>query len=67
MHHAIDVMLAEHSLDKRGVADVSYDERRVANGLTKARDQIVDYYNLLAARAQLLDYVAADVACASRD
>jgi hypothetical protein len=67
VHHAIDVAFAEYSFDERSVAYVSDEERRVADGLTKARDQIVDYYYLLATRAQLLDYVATYVACTSRD
>ncbi len=58
---------SQHAAHQRGVADVAYDQRHVAHGLPEPGGQVVDDDDRLAALAQLLYRVAADIARAASD
>ena len=67
MQHGVDVVLAQHPRDERGVGDIAQHEGRIEHGLAEAGAEVVEHHHALAALAQLQHRVAADVARAAGD
>ena len=67
VHDGIDLVLSQHAVHQLAVADVADDQRRIAHRLAKAGVEIVEHHHALAARLQLQQHMAADVAGAAGD
>ena len=68
MHDGVDLSCSRSTpATSVAVADVADDQRRAQHGLAKAVRQIIEHDHPLAARAQLQQHVAADIARAAGD
>ncbi len=65
MHHRVDAVLTQGLEHGLAIADLADDERGVEDRLAEAPREIVEDDDPLAARAQLQDDVAADIAGAA--
>jgi hypothetical protein len=67
MHYAGNSVLGDNPINGLGIADIADNKRCVCYRLTETRGQIIQHNHTLAASAQLLHDVAADISGAPGD
>jgi hypothetical protein len=67
VHHGVDLVLAQYARDQFRIADVTDDQRYRTHRLAKAGVEIIDRNDMLIARLQLQQHMAADIASGAGD